>query len=348
MTDPRKISVNTLNLAAYHADPLVRLDVLGLLCESRKGTSTVTKVEMDILRKFIPLNMNSTSPEFRQMFCAYLSRLFLRMRGNLYAQFRNYKSCKAYVTKMGQDDNQDKVQKAELEAMEMRSNIEHGKSFLYWLQDLICTSLYPGASYQRVATALRLLNIMISTFGVTELPMPDGFATRPEFPFQIPIGTPRMTKILIDTLMNPYDFNRVQALEILHQFPNPLPGVESWQEAQHLLWWGLDNVTSTRAGESDSGAMVFRLIFNKYVMQLGYDLYPERSSQAQKDTAPELAPGIYAKDLFGDEYLLTRKRIVVFTGRLLDLLVKQVEAAKDNLLVAAQQHPMHGTLLALQ
>ena len=40
--------------------------------------------------------------------------------------------------------------------------------------------------------------------------------------------------------------------------------------------------------------------------------------------------------------------IVIFTDRLLDLLDKQVEAAKSNLLLAAQQHPMHGTLLALQ
>ena len=39
---------------------------------------------------------------------------------------------------------------------------------------------------------------------------------------------------------------------------------------------------------------------------------------------------------------------VVFTDRLLDLLDKQVAAAKSNLLLAAQQHPMHGTLLALQ
>ncbi|KAI9318499.1 putative death-receptor fusion protein-domain-containing protein [Dichotomocladium elegans] len=324
----RKISVDTLKQAIYHGDQQVRLDVLGLLCESRKAISPVTKIEMDILRQFIPLNMNCTSPEFRQMFCTHLSKLFLRLRGNLYAQFRTYRSCLSYVeNKAGVDSRKEMMAKAEAE--EAACRIEEAKEFLFWLLEHIGASLYPGSSYQRVATALRLLNILVKTFGVNELPTPEGFATQPEFPFLLPIGTPAMTKILIDTLMNPYDFNRAQALEILNNFPNPLPGIESRQDAQHLLWWGLDNVMSTRAGESDSGAMIFRLIFTKYVKELGYDLYPERDNRALNERPSSMAP-------------------VVFTGRLLDHLAKQVEAAKSNLLIAAQQHPMHGTLLALQ
>ncbi|KAI8146003.1 putative death-receptor fusion protein-domain-containing protein [Fennellomyces sp. T-0311] len=326
----RKISVDTLKLAIYHLDPQVRLDVLGLMCESRKAISPITKTEMDILRQFIPLNMNCTSPEFRQTFCTHISRLLFRLRGILYAQYRNYKSSIAYLNQLGKEDPADKKQAhARADADKALDSIENGKQFLYWLIHHIETSLYPGASYQRVATALKLLNHLIKIFGVTELPVPEGFSDQPDFPFQVPVGTPQLSKVLIDTLMNPFDFNRMQAFEILSQFPNPLPGVESRQDAQQLLRWGLDNVVSTRAGESDSGAMVFRLIFTKYVKELGYDLYPERDVKQKAAATVELAP-------------------VVFTDRLLDLLGKQVAAAKSNLLLAAQQHPMHGTLLALQ
>ncbi|KAI7853486.1 putative death-receptor fusion protein-domain-containing protein [Circinella umbellata] len=329
-TDARKIPVDTLRIAIYHHDPQVRLDVLGLMCESRKAITPISKMEMDILREFIPLNMNCTSPEFRQTFCTHISRLLFRLRGILYAKYRSYKSCIAYLDKFTSTEDNKKYTAMRTEAEESLDSIEHGKQFLYWLIKHIETSLYPGASYQRVATSLRLLSTLIKIFGVTELPVPAGFGDQPvDFPFRVPVGTPQLTKVLIDTLMNPFDFNRVQAFEILSQFPNPLPDIESRQDAQHLLWWGLDNVVSTRAGESDSGAMVFRLIFTKYVKELGYDLYPERDSKQKASPAVEMAP-------------------VVFTDRLLDLLDKQVEAAKSNLLLAAQQHPMHGTLLALQ
>jgi hypothetical protein len=321
-----KISVETLKLAIYHSDPQVRMDVLGLLCESRKATAEVTPTELAMLKLFIPLNMNSTAPEFRQQMCAHLSKILTRLRGNLYSQYRNYKSLLVYAEKA----EDIKRENALLEAQDILVVIDEAKSFLFWLCDHVGQSLYPGASYQRVATALRILSITIKIFGVTELPPIEGFTDQqPDFPFKMPIANPRLSKLLIDVFMNPYDFNRVQAFEILCQFPGSLPGIESKNDVQDLLWWGLNNVVSTRAGESDSGAMVFRLIFTKYVVGLGFDLSPEQNVVLGNNKRGDTAA-------------------VVFTERLLDLLEKQVNVAKSNILLAAQQHPMHGTLLALQ
>lgn len=323
-----KISVDTLKLAIYHSDAQVRMDVLGLLCESRKATAEVTPTELEMLKLFIPLNMNSTAPEFRQQMCAHLSKILTRLRGNLYSQYRNYKSLVVYAEKTEQGE---KKQVAVEEAKAILVMIDQAKSFLFWLCDHVAESLYPGASYQRVATALRILSITVKIFGVTELPPIEGFTDQqPDFPFQIPIANARLSKLLIDVFLNAYDFNRVQAFEILCQFPSPLPGIESKSDVQDLLWWGLNNVVSTRAGESDSGAMIFRLIFTKYVMGLGFDLSPEQNVMVQTKKHHD------------------GNAAVVFTERLLDLLEKQVLVAKSNILLAAQQHPMHGTLLALQ
>ncbi|KAI8891289.1 hypothetical protein K501DRAFT_235278 [Backusella circina FSU 941] len=321
--EPNKISVDTLKLAIYHADSQVRIDVLGLLCESRKATAPVTKIELNMMKLFLPLNMNSTAPEFRQQLCAHLSKLLMRLRGNLYSQHRTYKSLLVYADK----HTDEKQSNALLDAQDNLKHIDQGEAFLNWLCDHVANSLYPGASYQRVATALRILNTVGKVFGITELPRLDKLKEQPDFPFRVPIATSRFSKLLIDALMNRYDFNRSLAFDILCQFPSPLPGMDDKGHVQDLLWWGLNNVTSTRAGESDSGAMVFRLIFTKYVVGLGYDLSPERSLSSA-GAVPDAA--------------------VAFTEKLLDLLEKQVTIAKTNLLLAAQQHPMHGTLLALQ
>ncbi|KAI8366706.1 putative death-receptor fusion protein-domain-containing protein [Radiomyces spectabilis] len=329
--DTHKISIDTLKLAIYHADPQVRIDVFGLLCESGKVASGVTEVELEMLKLFLPLNMNCTSPEFRQKLAAHLTKIFTRLRANLYAQYRTLKSRKSYIEKKADTITDKDRQYALNEIGDIQQSIDQAKSFLFWLMDHVAMSLYPGASFQRVASALRILSVMIKIFGIEELPIPDGFTFRPEFPFRIPIATARNAKLLIDVLMNPYDLNRSLAFDILCQFPNPLPGLEAVHDVQNLLWWGLNNVVSTRAGESDSGAMVFRLVFRKYVTELGFDLYPEQTGVQPKKSSDK-----------------TSSAAVTFTQRLLDLLEKQVNIAKTNLLVAAQQHPMHGTLLALQ
>ncbi|KAI8074980.1 putative death-receptor fusion protein-domain-containing protein [Gongronella butleri] len=349
-----KISVETLKLALYHSDDEVRIDAFGLLCESRKNTATVTEVELALIKYFLALNMNCSSPSFRQRLCAHLAKLLARLHGNLYAQHR------LYVTHVGYVPETD----AQMEAAV--STVQRGKAFLHWLVDHLASSLYPGASFQRVATALRLFHGLVKQYGVydandndddergsdsnssTPAPVPsapaapatkDRDAPATEFPFVLPLATPRNTKLLLDTLMDPYDFNRNLAFDILCTFPNPLPGLAQKDHAQQLLWWALRNVVSTRAAESDSGAIIFRLIFNKYVLGLGYHLVPQQSdkplaSQSKKKKKNKKQASVSAA--------------VTFTERLLDMLQGQVDIAKSNLLLAAQQHPMHGTLLTLQ
>ncbi|ORZ21579.1 putative death-receptor fusion protein-domain-containing protein [Absidia repens] len=358
-TNSRKVSTQTLKLAVYHLDPQIRIDAFGLLCESRKGAAVVTEIELEMIKYFLPLNMNCDSPEFRQKLCAHLTKLLTRLRGNLYAQHRMHLSHTAFLDKSTkQQRSKDDIDVTEAELEGVNRTIQRGKDFLYWLNDHIATSLYPGASFQRVATALRILNLLISLYGIPES-SPDSSSTdsgeddsssagkkattigihgaSSDFPFTIPLASPRNSKLLVDTLMDSYDFNRNMAFDILCQFPSPLPGITSKENAQELLWWGLNNVVSARAGESDSGAMIFRLVFTKYVVGLEFNLHPQQKGES----GPVKKKGANKKKQKGSA-------AVVFTDRLLDMLEQQIGIAKSNLLLAAQNHPMHGTLLALQ
>jgi hypothetical protein len=246
--------------------------VLGLICESRKLTSEITSTELELLKSFFQLNLNSTSPEFRQKLFGHLNKFFAKLRSNLYSQWKNYQSRIKYV----ESHKGLEVQDASSEANQIKQKIDNSESFLNWLIELLAASLYPGSSFQRVSSALRIFIILIKIFGIEKTPPPEGFVVQhcktSAFPFQLPLASVRNTKLILHCLMNPFDENRMLAYEILQGFPSPLPGIKLKDDVQKILFWALQSMTSTRAGESDSGAMIFRLIFSKYVLDLSIDL----------------------------------------------------------------------------
>ncbi|ORY05607.1 hypothetical protein K493DRAFT_274843 [Basidiobolus meristosporus CBS 931.73] len=322
----KKLNMEILREAIHHGDLYLRIDVLGLLCQAHKVTAEVTVSEIDLLKDFLTLNMNHTSPEFRQKFYGHLTKFFIRLRGNLYSMWRVYQSKQKRMEKQGAKPE---LQKELSLIMEKINNI---KSFLVWLCDLSMASLYPGSSYQRVFSALKLFELLLKHFGIDDTPLPNGFVSEhcnaPSFPFRLPLATERNSKILVETLMNPFEANRETARNILFLFPSPLPGIESMEDVQKLLWWGFEAMTSNRANESESGATVFRLLFSKYVEKLGFRLEVEmKESTENHDT--------------------TAVPSIDFTNKLLNLLETQHDFACHNLLFAAQNHPMHGSLMAL-
>ncbi|CAG8542666.1 17838_t:CDS:10 [Funneliformis caledonium] len=326
----RKIRLQPLHDAIYHLDLNIRIDALGLICESRKSTNEITTTEIDHLKSFFKLNLNSTSPEFRQKLFGHLNKFFTRLRSNLYSQWKDYQSQMRYV----KSHHGSKIQDAGLEANQLKQKIDNSQVFLNWLIELLAASLYPGSSFQRVSSTLRIFIILIKVFGIKETPLPEGFVAQhcktPTFPFQLPLASVRNTKLILHCLMNPFDENRMLAYEILQSFPSPLPGIESKDDIQKILLWALQSMKSARAGESDSGAMIFRLVFSKYVWNLG--LY--------------LDVGIEKNESL-EYYKEVNIPSINFTRKLLILLKEQLDIASGNLLLASQKYPIHGTLLAL-
>lgn len=53
----------------------VRMDALGLVCESHRSTEALTSEEMDLIRHFLPLNLNSQSPGGRQQTVSLLKKV---------------------------------------------------------------------------------------------------------------------------------------------------------------------------------------------------------------------------------------------------------------------------------
>ncbi|RIA98284.1 putative death-receptor fusion protein [Glomus cerebriforme] len=330
-TNSKNIRLQFLYDAIYHSDLNLRIDMLGLICESRKLTNETTSTELALLKSFFQLNLNSTSPEFRQKLFGHLNKFFTKLKGNLYNQWKNYQSRIKYM----ESHEGSKVQEAFSEANQIKQKFDNSCKFLNWLIELLAASLYPGSSFQRVSSALRIFIILIKTFGI-EKTLEGSVAQhyKTPIPLQLSLASARNTKLILHCLMNPFDENRTLAYEILQGFPSPLPGIELKDNVQKILFWALQSMTSTRAGESDSGAMIFRLIFSKYVLDLSLDLDVEiKQNESLEDYKKVDIPSNFT---------------VNFTRKLFSLLKKQINIASENLLLASQKFPMHGTLLALQ
>lgn len=55
----------------------VRMDALGLLCECLRTTETLTSQELDLIRHFLPPNLNSQSPSVRQQTVSLMKKVGL-------------------------------------------------------------------------------------------------------------------------------------------------------------------------------------------------------------------------------------------------------------------------------
>ncbi|KAG0305784.1 hypothetical protein BGZ98_003575 [Dissophora globulifera] len=329
--DKPKIDIAILHSAMYHASGDIRIDVLGILCESRRSTTPVASIEYELLMQFLPLNLNSVVPDFRQKLYSHLAKFLARVRGNCYVLARE-------VARLHTPVGKKNLTETDVQSMisEREAKIAETKRFLEWLLHHIFSSIYPGASFQRVSTSLRLLGVMIKTFGIDSTPLPPG--SKPgdvsRFPFQLAIASEEHTKILLACLLNPFDHCREQAFEVLLTFKAPFTGYESKESVDGLVRWGLDWIKSTRAGESDSGGLVLKTIFIKYAIELGWDI------RLPNNESGDISSVNLAKE--------TGNPAVDFAIRLQNLLRIQLEKARSNQLDAAHNHPLHGTLIALR
>lgn len=65
----------------------VRMDALGLLCETHRSTETVSKDEMDLIRHFLPFNLNSQAPGVRQQTVSMLKKVGTTLHKSLIVQW---------------------------------------------------------------------------------------------------------------------------------------------------------------------------------------------------------------------------------------------------------------------
>ena len=123
----------------------------------------------------------------------------------------------------------------------------------------------------------------------------------------------------------------------MFRFPAPLPGYETAASVQSLANNSFKLINSLRMREADAGGMLLALVFDKYVWQLGWHL-----ELASADGLGCTVAKVVTAPVEGSNAALSMVQQVVALARRL------TQHAIEDALVASQQNPVFGTLLALR
>uniref|UniRef100_A0A8C2JJ18 tRNA (32-2'-O)-methyltransferase regulator THADA n=1 Tax=Cyprinus carpio TaxID=7962 RepID=A0A8C2JJ18_CYPCA len=129
--------------ALVHKHDQVRMDALGLVCESHRSTETLSRQEIELIRHFLPFNLNSQSPGARQQSVSLLKKLLCRVKD----------SAQLLQKKLDQHHNHKDQQVLNMY-----------QEFLRWFCETLFQVFHPGASFSRCLMALHLLGLIAEHF----------------------------------------------------------------------------------------------------------------------------------------------------------------------------------------
>ncbi|XP_044285342.1 thyroid adenoma-associated protein isoform X3 [Varanus komodoensis] len=149
-------STGYIKQGLVHQHDQVRIDALGLLCESHRSTEMISEEEMQLIQFFIRYNLNSQSPAVRQQICSLLKKLFCR----IYESSQTIHKAQQIKSKQGL------VKQSVL--WDPLITLERYKDFLSSFCGILFEALFPGSSHPTRFTALTLLGIIADIFPSSE------------------------------------------------------------------------------------------------------------------------------------------------------------------------------------
>nr|XP_057925831.1 thyroid adenoma-associated protein homolog isoform X2 [Doryrhamphus excisus] len=308
-------TLKTLQLALGSADDKIRLAALNVLCCSPKTKETPSLEELEIMRTFIPQNLNSESSLFRQHFQAAVRRFLVRIRDGCLAQVKQQKG---------------KEHTSQTESSQ--ESLSRGIGFVDWLCQLACYNLTPGHCYQRKKTALLLMSALFET--CTDTWSPNKKKGQPPVNMGCLIHCARLRgqwdffsreKLLVVISCLEDSTNEIRELSaglLVKFFPPTVPD----DIAASLLTRTKKLLSSPRVQQAQMGALMMKVLHHKW------QGLPEHCK------------------LNSDINISGRRNIQAYS--VIRFLVKELDdhylTAKTNLLLAARTKPIHGVLSALQ
>ncbi|CAL1537329.1 unnamed protein product, partial [Lymnaea stagnalis] len=299
-----RLHPDVLKGALCGMDQQIRLDAFALLCENHKTTEAITLFELDMLKYFIPFNLNNQAPAFRQSFVSLLKKFFTRMKESL-----------AAAKRLARKDKHSRTQE---------ESIQHCQGFLSWLGKHLLYCLYPGSAFARRTTSLAVLSLMTSCFS-TET---DGFS--------LPALLNSQDKqILVECMTDTFEENKKEAFNILSAYMEHCQPVWDRNGLTQMLEISMTLSCSTRPQDCDTAVYNFLLILKQQ------ELHPSAcdfsgmlcSSLLPQTWFPVTRPTGTVKHT-----------ALFLLNSLLALLDDETTVANQSLITAAANRPMYPTL----
>ncbi|XP_062106665.1 uncharacterized protein LOC133818005 isoform X2 [Humulus lupulus] len=327
-----EIRVEWLVMALTHVDESLRVDAAEFLFLNPKTSSLPSHLELTLLKEAVPLNMRSCSTSFQMKWSSLFRKFFSRVRTALERQYkqRNWKPF---------DQNSEILTNGSEEVETNRANnLFH---FMRWLSCFLFFSCYPSAPYKRKIMAMDLILIMLNVWSILSSVKETCGSFSIErclSPFNEGITLPDSTLLLVGSVIDSWDRLRESSFRILLHFPTPLPGISDENMVQNMIIWAKKLVCSPRVRESDAGALTLRLIFRKYVLDLGWILNASANVVCSK-------PELENKDGL---VLNSTYPVIDYIKSLIDWLDDAVKEGERDLSDACKNSFVHGILLGLR
>ncbi|XP_040594648.1 thyroid adenoma-associated protein [Mesocricetus auratus] len=294
-----------------HQHCQVRIDTLGLLCESNRSTEVVSTEEMQWVRFFITYNLNSQSPGVRQQICSLLKKLFCRIQESSLVLYKLEQRKSAPDSESRSSSERPPV------------SLEQYKNFMSSVCNILFEALFPGSSYSTRFSALSILGSVAEVFAVTE----GNIQTVYQLSHDIDAGR---FQILMECFTSTFEEVKTLAFDLLMKLSSVT--ARQFQDAeklQGLFEAALELSTSTKPYDCVTASYLLNLL-------IWQDALPASLSACQVQQLTRRAHGAAEKAA-----VLERNTLVVIKC-LMENLEDEISQAEDSLLQAASSFPMYG------
>jgi hypothetical protein len=323
------VPVNWFALALTHNDENIRIDAAESLFLNPKTSSLPSSLELSLLKEAVPLNMRCSSTAFQMKWTSLFRKFFARVRTALDRQVKQGSWIPSSTATVKGSDSVDAANAT------VAQRAEDLFQFMKWLSSFLFNSCYPSGPYERKTIAMELILTLLDVWPICRS---DG--KNDLYPYNDSIILPDSTISFVGSIVDSWDRLRENSFRILLQFPTPLPGISSSLSINDVIRWAKTIVLSPRVRESDAGALTFRLIFRKYVLELGFILVFSKESDCLE---------CYAQSTNGDIKAVTSQNPVAqYISSLIQWLCTVVEEGEKDLSEACKKSFVHGVLLTLR
>ncbi|XP_067901270.1 thyroid adenoma-associated protein isoform X3 [Heterodontus francisci] len=315
------IPVSLIKQALVHKHEQVRLDALGLVCETHRSTEALSQQEIAFIKFFLPYNLNSQTPAMRQQIVWLMRKLFCRLRDSSQVLYKQTQI-------VNRQKNTLYEEKTNSQYPEVR--LQQYKDFMIWLCDRLFESLFPGASFPRRFIVLSLLGIIAEVFENLEgqtyrvMQMTD-------------VLQPAYADALLGCLNSTFEELKLLAYDLLKKLPATVLGLQDSEKLQTLLQTALDLSTSTKPYDCITASYLLALL----VQQEG--LLPAlHACSLKQQTSYQFddLSKVHRKRSADKEVLETNTLAVIKC--LLTCLSDEIRQAERSLVHTAASNPLYG------
>ncbi|OQU79970.1 thyroid adenoma-associated protein homolog [Sorghum bicolor] len=323
------VPVNWFALALTHSDESLRIDAAESLFLNPKTSSLPSSLELSLLKEAVPLNMRCSSTAFQMKWTSLFRKFFARVRTALDRQVKQGSWIPSLTSSVKAADS---IDTSEATVVKRAEDLFR---FMKWLSSFLFNSCYPSGPYERKTIAMKLILTLLDVW-----PICRSEGKIDLYPYNDSIILPVSTISFVGSIIDSWDRLRENSFRILLQFPTPLPGISLSTSINDVIRWAKKLVLSPRVRESDAGALTFRLIFRKYVLELGCILVFSKESDCLE---------CYTQSMNGDTEVVTSQNPVAqYISSLIQWLCIVVEEGERDLSEACKKSFVHGVLLTLR